>query len=106
MTALHHDNAAAEGGRHHVGPPHGRREGVAAVVSGSMGYAVRLDRRVDLRSFCIVYMTIEILLRMLMNNKRRAAGDKSREETMDADGVVLPLSMETIYHLIIDKTHE
>ena len=51
-------------------------------------------------------MTIEILLRMLMNNKRRAAGDKSREETMDADGVVLPLSMETIYHLIIDKTHE
>ena len=44
-------------------------------VYGSMGYAVRMDRRVDLRSCRIVYMTIGILLRMLVNGRGRTVGD-------------------------------
>ena len=75
-------------------------------VGGSVGYAVWLDRCVDLRLCHIVYMTIGILLRIMVNGKGRAAGEKLREETADADGVVLPLSMKMTSHLIIDKTHE
>ena len=76
-----------------------------SAVGGSVGYAIQLDRPVDLGSCRIVYMTIGILLRMLVNGKGRAAEDESREDTADADSVMPPLLMETISHLIIDETH-
>ena len=66
---------------------------------------VRLDRRVDLRSCRIVYMTVGILLKMLVNGASAAdAGGSERDD--DAGGDVPPLCLETISHLIIDETHE
>jgi len=66
----------------------------------AVGYMVRSDRRVDLRSCRIIYMTIGILLRMLVQ-------PKSYTEQTDDDGTkVPPLSINTISHLIIDEVHE
>ncbi|KAL7537502.1 hypothetical protein ACHAXR_007857 [Thalassiosira sp. AJA248-18] len=73
----------------------------------SVGYMVRSDRRVDLRSCRIIYMTIGILLRMLVNRKsdNRFSHDGGNDD--DDDGTVVPpLSIDTISHLIIDETHE
>lgn len=67
----------------------------------SVGYIVRLDNQVDLRSCRIVYMTIGIFLRMLVQH--RHIDDKEQE--VDED-VAPPISIDTISHLIIDETHE
>ncbi|KAL9186787.1 hypothetical protein ACHAXT_010507 [Thalassiosira profunda] len=70
----------------------------------SVGYMVRSDRRVDLRSCQIIYVTIGILLRMLVG--RRDEGFSS-SDTENGDGEIVPqLSINTISHLIIDETHE
>ena len=65
----------------------------------SVGYKVRLDYQVDLRSCRIVYMTIGILLRMLVQHQPQ------KIEQSDAD-MVCQLSINTISHLIIDEVHE
>ena len=66
----------------------------------SVGYIVRLDRQVDLRSCRVIYMTIGILLRMLVQH------DAQREpDNVDIDSAP-PISIDTISHLIIDEVHE
>ena len=71
------------------------------VLGGSVGYMVRSDRRVCLQSCRIIYMTIGILLRMLINK-----GKDESNSTGEDDDIVPPLSIDTISHLIIDETHE
>ena len=84
-------------------------------TGGSVGYMVRGDRRVDLRSCRIVYMTIGILLRMLVNGRGSSSSGESDDGATDDYGgegeddvgdAVPPLSIDTIYHLVIDETHE
>ncbi|KAL7548858.1 hypothetical protein ACHAWF_012127 [Thalassiosira exigua] len=75
----------------------------------SVGYIVRSDRRADLRSCRIIYVTIGILLRMLVN--RESGGGKGRpsgstEGGDEDDDFVPPLSIDSISHLVIDETHE
>jgi len=66
----------------------------------SVGYMVRSDRRVDIRSCRIIYMTIGILLRMLVQ-------PQSDKHPVDNDENLVPiLSIKTISHLIIDEVHE
>ena len=65
----------------------------------SVGYKVRLDNQVDLRSCRIVYMTIGILLRMLVQHQPQ------NTEYLDADRAP-QISVDTISHLIIDEVHE
>lgn len=66
----------------------------------SVGYTVRLDNQVDLRSCRIVYMTIGILLRMLVQHK------PLQEELNPDDNVAPPVSIDTISHLVVDEVHE
>jgi len=73
------------------------------VQGSSVGYMVRSDRRVYLPSCRIIYMTIGILLRMLVN-QRNESNDNNK---VDEDDNIAPLlSIDTISHLIIDETHE
>ena len=65
----------------------------------SVGYMVRLDRKVDLRSCRIIYMTIGILLRMLIQPVIEI------DQTLNDENTAPPLSMDTISHLIIDEVH-
>ena len=77
------------------------------VKGSSVGYMVRSDRRVDLRSCRIIYMTIGILLRMLVNQRREANVSKGNVDDADEDeNSAPPLSIDSISHLIIDETHE
>jgi len=71
------------------------------VNGSSVGYMVRSDRRVCLPSCRIIYMTIGILLRMLVNQRNECNNNKVEE-----DNIAPPLSIDTISHLIIDETHE
>jgi HrpA-like RNA helicase len=66
----------------------------------SVGYTVRLDNQVDLRSCRIVYMTIGILLRMLVKHQ-------PEQETCIVDENIAPsISIDSMSHLIIDEVHE
>lgn len=66
----------------------------------SVGYTVRLDNQVDLRSCRIVYMTIGILLRMLVQHK------PLQEELNPEANLAPPISIDTISHLVVDEVHE
>lgn len=68
----------------------------------SVGYMVRSDRRVDLRSCRIVYMTIGILLRMLVQPSQTP----TQQPPVGNDNTVPLLCIDTISHLIIDEVHE
>ena len=74
------------------------------VQGSSVGYMVRSDRRVCLPSCRIIYMTIGILLRMLVNQRNESNGSNNKVE--EDDNIAPPLSIDTISHLIIDETHE
>ncbi|KAL7456499.1 hypothetical protein ACHAWC_007988 [Mediolabrus comicus] len=76
-------------------------------LGSSVGYMVRSDRRADLRSCRIIYMTIGVLLRILLNNSSESSrrGEKEEEEGENDDNVP-PLTLESISHLVIDETHE
>jgi len=69
----------------------------------SVGYMVRSDKRVCLPSCRIIYMTIGILLRMLVNQRNECNGNNKVEED---ENIAPSLSIDTISHLIIDETHE
>ena len=74
-----------------------------------VGYMVRNDRQVHFPSCRIIYMTIGILLRMLVSDRRgtaAAADDDDDDDEGHGGAVVPPLSIDTISHLIIDETHE
>ena len=74
------------------------------VQGSSVGYMVRSDKRVCLSSCRIIYMTIGILLRMLINQRNECNGSNSK---VDDDDYIAPLlSIDTISYLIIDETHE
>ncbi|KAK1733976.1 ATP-dependent RNA helicase [Skeletonema marinoi] len=73
----------------------------------SIGYMVRSDRRVDFRCCRVIYMTIGVLLRILLNSESRVG--ETEESTCDDNGngdSVQPLTLESISHLVIDETHE
>jgi HrpA-like RNA helicase len=76
-------------------------------LGSSVGYMVRSDRRADLRSCRIIYMTIGVLLRILLNGSSESShrGEKDEEEGENDDNVP-PLTLESISHLVIDETHE
>lgn len=80
-------------------------------LGSSVGYMVRSDRRADLRSCRIIYMTIGVLLRILLNNNSESSrpGDNVEEgenDDNDSEEKVPPLTLESISHLVIDETHE
>lgn len=82
-------------------PPPGQR-------GSSIGYMVRSDRRVDFRCCRVIYMTIGVLLRILLNSESRG-GETEESSTCDENDnsvVVQPLTLESISHLVIDETHE
>jgi hypothetical protein len=66
----------------------------------SVGYTVRLDNQVDLRSCRIIYMTIGILLRMLVQYQPQID-----LEVMGCDDAP-SISFNTISHLLVDECHE
>eukprot|EP00986_Skeletonema_menzelii_P013094 scaffold7435_cov74-Skeletonema_menzelii.AAC.10 len=72
----------------------------------SIGYMVRLDRRVDYRCCRVIYMTIGVLLRILLNSESRVGETEETSVCDDNDNVVQPLTLESISHLVIDETHE
>ncbi|KAL7438158.1 hypothetical protein ACHAXM_008046 [Skeletonema potamos] len=75
-------------------------------TGSSIGYMVRSDRRVDFRSCRVIYMTIGVLLRILLNSESRVrTGDSTCGEN-DNDEAAQPLTLESISHLVIDETHE
>jgi len=77
--------------------------------SGSgVGYIVRGDRRADLRSCRIIFVTIGVLLRMLVNDggDGGAGGQTQDIDGSEEDDTPPPLTIHTISHLILDETHE
>ena len=71
-----------------------------------MGYMVRSDKRVCFLSCRIIYMTIGILLRMLVNRQGTNNESNDNDDHNENHNTVPPLSIDTISHLIIDETHE
>lgn len=73
-----------------------------------VGYIVRGDRRVDLRSCRIIFVTVGVLLRMLVNDdgaEGQANGDDG-DDGSDENDSPPQLSIRSISHLILDETHE
>eukprot|EP00804_Cyclotella_cryptica_P022446 CCRYP_015097-RA/>CCRYP_015097-RA protein AED:0.01 eAED:0.01 QI:126/1/1/1/0/0/2/1566/785 len=66
----------------------------------SVGYMVRLDSQVDFSSCRVIYMTIGILLRMLVQPQTQLDAPNVESD------IAPPLSIFTISHLIIDEVHE
>ena len=71
-----------------------------------MGYMVRSDKRVCFQSCRIIFMTIGILLRMLVNRQGTNNESNDNDDHNENHNTVPPLSIDTISHLIIDETHE
>jgi len=72
----------------------------------TVGYMVRSDRRVDERSCRIIYLTVGILLRMLVQPSQPQQDDNDENDGDDSSYMPPPLSIDTISHLIIDEVHE
>jgi HrpA-like RNA helicase len=80
-------------------------------VHSEIGYMVRSDRRVEERSCRIIYLTVGILLRMLVQpSSSQPPPPQDNENNNDDDNnssmLPPPLSIDTISHLIIDEVHE